>query len=192
LSVMVTAPVRGPSVVGVKVTSIVQVDPALTVPPEYGQEVPVVVKAKSSLPAILVIESTPVPEFVSVEDRNALVVFTSQLPKPRLEVERLTAGVGGGALVPVPVRPTVCGLPAALSEILSTADRAPVTVGEKVTLTEQEFPTVSGFGDCGQSLLEIVKSPLFAPVIATLVTNRSMLPPLVTVTLCAPLVVLTA
>src|SRR5438094_551825 len=46
--------------------------------------------------------------------------------------ERVTAEV-----VPVPLRLTVCGLPAALSVIVSVALRVPVAVGVKVTLTVQ-------------------------------------------------------
>ena len=77
---------------------------------------PVVAKAKSPLGAMLVMESAPVPVLVSVEDCTVLVVFTPQLPKLRLEGERLTTGVGGGGgFAPVPVRLTVCGLLPALS-----------------------------------------------------------------------------
>ena len=50
-------------------------------------------------------------------------------PKERLVGERLTAGAE-----PVPERLTVCGLPAALSEMLTEAVRVPVAPGVKVTL----------------------------------------------------------
>ena len=51
------------------------------------------------------------------------------LPKARLVGERLTR-----AAVPVPVRLTVCGLPLALSVMLSEAVRLPVAAGVNVTL----------------------------------------------------------
>jgi len=45
------------------------------------------------------------------------------LPKARLVGDRLDYGA---VLVPVPVQPTVCGLPVALSVMLTEAVRAPV------------------------------------------------------------------
>jgi hypothetical protein len=68
LSLTVTEPFRGPAAVGVKVTSMVQVAPGFTVPPEYGQEVSVVAGAKSPLVAMLAMLSEPVPVLVSVTD----------------------------------------------------------------------------------------------------------------------------
>jgi hypothetical protein len=44
------------------------------------------------------------------------------------------------ALVPVPVRPTDCGSPAALSVTVSVAERAPLATGVKVTLIVQRAP----------------------------------------------------
>jgi hypothetical protein len=62
----------------------------------------------------------------------ALVVPRFWLPKVRLVAERLAV-----APVPVPVRLTVCGLPAALSEMLTVAVRVPAAVGVNVTLIMQ-------------------------------------------------------
>jgi hypothetical protein len=45
--------------------------------------------------------------------------------------------------VPVPERATVCGLPAALSVIVTIADRAPVAVGVKVTAIVQVAPAAT-------------------------------------------------
>jgi hypothetical protein len=62
----------------------------------------------------------------------ALVVPTFWLLNVKLVGERLVP-----AAAPVPVRLTVCGLPAALSEMLTVAVRVPVAVGLKVTLIVQ-------------------------------------------------------
>ena len=61
-----------------------------------------------------------------------LVVPTFWLPNVRLVGETLVP-----AAAPVPVRLTVCGLPAALSEILTVAVRVPAAVGVNVTLIMQ-------------------------------------------------------
>jgi hypothetical protein len=53
-------------------------------------------------------------------------------PEEAAQVVLLTCGY-----LPVPDKATFCGLPTALSEILSAAERAPVAVGVKVTLTVQ-------------------------------------------------------
>ena len=60
LSVTVTAPVRLPAAVGVKVTEIVQLPPATRLDPQ------VFVSAKSPDATMDVMESAPVPEFVSI------------------------------------------------------------------------------------------------------------------------------
>jgi len=56
---------------------------------------------------------------------------------------RVDSGAVGA--VPVPVNGTVCGLPPALSVIVSVPARAPSTVGVNVTLIVQVFdPAVAG------------------------------------------------
>ena len=62
----------------------------------------------------------------------ALVVPTFWLLNVRLVGETLAP-----AAAPVPVRLTVCGLPAALSEILTVAVRVPDAVGVNFTLIVQ-------------------------------------------------------
>ena len=57
------------------------------------------------------------------------------MPKPRLVAERLAR-----AAVPVPERLTVCGLPLALSVILTEAVRLPLAAGVNVTLIVQLLP----------------------------------------------------
>ncbi len=84
---------------------------------------------------MLLIVSGAVPLLVSVTACAALVLPTCWLPKLRLVGERVTAGAVGAT--PVPVRLTLCGLPAALSVIDTVPVRVPVAVGVNVTLIVQ-------------------------------------------------------
>ena len=84
---MVTAPLRVPVAVGVKVTLMVQLAPAATVAPQ------VFVWVKSPLAAMLLMLSVALPGLVSVTLWAGLVLPTNWLPKPRLVAERLTAGL---------------------------------------------------------------------------------------------------
>ncbi len=91
--------------------------------------------------AMLLMVSVAVPLLVSVTVCAALVVPTCWLLKVRLVLERVTAGAVGAT--PVPVRLTLCGLPAALSVIDSVPVRVPVAVGVKVTLMVQLAPAAT-------------------------------------------------
>ena len=85
----------------------------------------------------------------------------------------------------MPVKFTVCGLPKALSEMLTAAARAPMAAGMNWTLivqlpfTATELPQV----------LVTVKSPGFVPVVVMLAMLRTALPVLVRVTDFVALVV---
>jgi hypothetical protein len=68
-----------------------------------------------------------------------LVVPTLWLLKVRLVA--VTPAMGA---LPVPVRLTVCGLPVALSVMVTEATRDPGTVGVKVTLIVQLLPAATG------------------------------------------------
>lgn len=85
----------------------------------------------------------------------------------------------------MPVRETVCGLPAALSVTLSEAARVPVAVGLNVTLIPQLF-------DAARVLAQVVvslKSALLGPVKPMLLIVSVAVPELVSVTVCGlPLV----
>jgi len=70
LSLMDTSPVRVPVAVGVKVTLMVQLAAAATLPPH------VLLAAKSPLATMLEIARGPVPLFVSITICGALVVPT--------------------------------------------------------------------------------------------------------------------
>jgi hypothetical protein len=133
---MVTAAVRAPATVGVNVTLIVQLP--LFAATELAQ---VLLCAKSPLlapvTAMPVRFSTALPVLVSVTVCEPLVVFNVWLANVRLELDRLTTGAA--AFAPVPVIVIVCGVPVALSLMVTAPVRAPVAVGVKVTLIVQ-FP----------------------------------------------------
>ena len=133
LSLMVSEALRAEIACGVNVTLIVQLPFGNTVLAQ------VVVSAKS--PAFVpVIETlTPVkfvfPVLVRVTTCTGLVVPCAWLPKVILVGARLTPGP-----LPVPVRLTVCVLPATLlvlSVMVSVAVRLPGPEGVKVTLIVQ-------------------------------------------------------
>src|SRR5256712_3397797 len=134
LSVTLSAALRVPLAVGLKVTLIVQLAPA-------ANELPHVwVWAKS--PALVPVIATPlmlrevVPTFVIVAVFAALVVPMATVPKFKLVGESF-------ADVPIALRVTFCGLPAALSVTLSAALRVPLAVGLKVTLIVQLAPVAN-------------------------------------------------
>jgi hypothetical protein len=81
--------------------------------------------------------SAALPVLVSVTICAALVVFTCWLTNVKLNDDRLT--VGAGIAVPVPLSVIVCGLPVALSVMVTAAVRVPSAVGANVTLMVQ-FP----------------------------------------------------
>src|SRR3954454_19676400 len=92
---------------------------------------------------------------------------------------------------PVPASANWCGLPGALSVIVTLAVRAPEAPGVNVTEIEQEAPAASVLGLIGQ-LFVCAKSLAFAPVIAMLPIDSGALPTLVSVEDCAALGVPTA
>jgi len=88
--------------------------------------------------AMLVMFRVAVPLFVSVTACAALAVVTSCPAKFRLVGARVTAGA-----MPAPVSATLCGVPEALSVMVTDAPRLPVAVGLKVTLIEQFAPAAT-------------------------------------------------
>jgi hypothetical protein len=82
------------------------------------------------------------------------------------------------AAVPVPEREKLCGLPAALSEIETVAERPPVVVGLNVTAMVQLAPPAT----LDPQVLVCEKSPAFVPVTPMLVMAKLLLPVLDSVT----------
>jgi hypothetical protein len=89
--------------------------------------------------------------------------------------------------VPVPPRVTVWGLPAALSAMVTDADRLPLAAGVNFTLIVQLAPVAT---EAGQ-LLVWAKSLEFVPKMLMPVTDSGAVPVLVRVTVWAALVVAT-
>jgi len=129
------------------------------------------------------------PVFVTVTTCTVLVVVTSSPPAATVEGATLATGAAATA---VPVMPSVCGLPAALSVIDRVADRAPAALGVNVMLI-----THVAFGATAAPFVQVVpaamaKSAALVPEIAAAaVMFRLALPVFLTVTACAALVVLT-
>jgi len=90
---------------------------------------------------------------------------------------------------PVPDKVKVCGLPVALSLMVSEAERLPVAAGVKVTFTVVLLPGVIVIG--GVAAVK-ANSLAFVPVIARLVIIRLAVPPLLMVRIVGALVVPTA
>jgi hypothetical protein len=105
------------------------------------------------------------------------------LPNESEVGDRATTGAA-----PVPDKLAVWGLPDALSLTETAALRAPLVVGLKVTLIVQLRLTPNVDGESGQ-LLVCAKSPAFVPVIAIELIVKAAVPLLVSVIVCAVLVV---
>ena len=106
-----TLALRAPAEVGANLTLIVQLAPPARVVGASGQ-VAVCEKSPAFVPATptLLIDRGAVPVFVTVTLCGALVVPTPCDPKATVDGDTCTAGA-----VPVPLRATECGLPAASS-----------------------------------------------------------------------------
>jgi len=98
------------------------------------------------------------------------------LPKAKLVGAKLAAGA-----IPVPDRATVCGLPVALSVTVIVPGWLPVAVGVNVTLMEQLAPAAT---EAPQVLVWA-----YGALAAMLVMFSAAVPELVSVTVCAALVV---
>ena len=134
LSVTDSVPLRFPICLGLKATLTVQLAPAANELPQVW----VCAKSPALVPVIAIplIVKVVVPTLVSVTVFAGLDVPRTTAPRFRLVSESL-------AVVPTPVRPTFCGLPAALSVTLRVAVRVPLAVGLIVTLMLQLAPAAN-------------------------------------------------
>jgi hypothetical protein len=187
LSLKTTLAERVPAAAGVKVTVRPQDAPAASVEGPTGHVFAVMAKSEAFVPvtATLEIVTAVFPVLCTVKLR-ALELPVVTVGKVRLEGLKLSVSTGTW---PVPVRPMDWGLPAALSVIEMEALRTPPAVGENVAETVQAALAASVAGLTGHVLADMAKSPAFAPASAKLVILTALLPVLVTVTLCAALVV---
>ena len=125
--------------------------------------------------------SEVLPMLVSVTVFAELVWPRTVEEKAKLDAESVT-------WVPVPLKPTVCGEPDALSVMATEPDRLPAADGLKITETVQLAPAAT----LTPQVLVWLKSAAFVPVIATLVMDSAALPEFETVMVWAALAVLTS
>lgn len=148
--------------------------PGATVPEQlsFSLKSPVFVPVKE-FGEIALITRAPWPVFFTVMPTGGLGAPTSWPEKLTLVGDsRIPAAVG------TPVRPTICGLPIALSSRLIVAERFPGAVGLNVTLMMQ----LPGEPIEGKQVLVWVKSPALAPDMLIELKPTGELPVLVTVT----------
>lgn len=184
-SLMSTCPVVRPCAAGVKDTVIVQFELGGTVPVDAQVLLPVKEKSLGvpTLGSIFtdVIVRAWFPVFERVMTGPVEVVLTFTLPNEREVCDNITTGC-----VPVPVSVMDCGLPPALSAMLTEAKRDKLAVGAKSTTMLHEVegarpgePTAQVV--CGE---RIWKSPGLVPVVPRVAMMRFALPVLVKVTVC--------
>jgi len=171
LSVSFSVALSATAVLGVNVTAMVVLAPAASVMGSVGTGI---VKSAAFAPSMAREEMTrsAVPELVIVILDGLLLVPFNCVPKVTEVGVMLIAGA-----MPVPVIATVCGLPAALSVILSVAERVPTAAGVKVTPMEAFAPGAMVNGEA----VVVANSATFAPVNVTDEITRSAVPGLVTV-----------
>jgi hypothetical protein len=168
-----------PEALGVKVTQTSQLNPCDN--DAFPQKL---FSEKSPVIAMPVMLRVPEPMFLMFTSAVVPVEPTAADPKSKLEGVTTTVDAPEEP-APVPVSVMDCGLPVALSLMVTDAEREPVAAGLKVTLIVQlpilaatEFP----------QLFVCAKSPLFAPVKPIPVMLNAELPVLVSVTDCEMLV----
>jgi hypothetical protein len=189
LSVIDRVAARAPAAVGVNVILITHVAFGATAAP-FVQVVPAATAKSAALvpeiAAAAVMFKLALPVFLTVTACAVLVVLTVWLVNTRAEGVTIATGA---VATPVPVRLMVCGLPVALSAIVSVADRAPEALGVNVMLMMQLELGVTGLLVVQVVPLATTNSVL--PVEGADVNVRLPVPLFVTVTLCALLVVFT-
>ena len=173
LSMMVTAPVRGPRAAGVKVTVMMQLAPAASVAPQ------VFVCVASPVAAMLAMFSAVVPILTSVAVCGALAMLKPCAGKTRLVVDKPASIDGAGTQVPVTVMD--CEPLGSLSVIVTAPLQGPDDCGANMTLIRQPAPGVSAGGQ------ELVSSA--APLAAMLAIASDAEPLLLSDTVRSALVV---
>jgi hypothetical protein len=169
LSVTLRAAVRVPLAVGLNVTLMLQLAPVANELPQVW----VCAKSPALVPVIAIplIVKLVVPTLLSVTVSAGLDVPRATVPKLRLVGESF-------AVVPIPIRLTFCGLPAALSVTLRAAVRVPLAVGLNVILMLQLAPVANEL----PQVWVCAKSPALVPVIAIPLIVKVVVPILVSVT----------
>jgi hypothetical protein len=174
LSVMFNVALNDPAAVGAKVTWTVQDLPAASgLPPQLL----VWVKLDGLVPVLLIADTLKLPEPLLVMVNDSVLVDPDAVDGKESDVGDTVAT---GPAVAVALRATVCGLPGALSVMLSVAEKVPAAVGVKMTLMVQLAP--GAMVAPLPQLLVCVNSEALVPVLLIRLTVRLAPPELVTVT----------
>jgi hypothetical protein len=120
-----SCPFSGPAIVGVKVTSIVQLLAGFRLVPQVVDDT-----AKSPIVEIAMLLTAFRSLLIKVKVLGALAVLTNCSGNVTAAGVRATPLPG----IPVPFNPAVCGLSPAVSLTVNCPARVPVAVGAKVTL----------------------------------------------------------
>src|SRR5579864_727420 len=144
LSVMVSVPVTTPAAVGVNCTPTSQATPGARLLGLLGQLLletentlgvaTMLVKVKEAAPGL----ATFMPRLAICVPIPLLVLPTAHFPK--FIILRWKSGTGPDGETPVPVRLMMCGLPGALSVMVSVPLNVPIPVGVKITSMSQPVP----------------------------------------------------
>jgi len=127
--------------------------------------------------------TAPVPLFITVTLKGALVVVSACDPNAKVLGVTVTVAVPG---VPIPVSVTVCGLPVPVSVNVIAPIRVPVAVGLNVIENTHGGFSSPMLGHCASV------APAKSPLVTILLKISGKLPLFDTVTACAALVVPTA
>ena len=173
LSVIVTAAVKAPLIVGAKCPCIVHSAPTARLAPQLLANTNE--EASAPVTAMLEIVSATAPVFVNVTYCDPLIEPTFVDPNERLVADRVTGGTR-----PVPLSAMLCGDPATLSVIVTAAVNAPTAVGAKCPWIVQVAPAAR----LDPQLLPNTKDEAPAPVTAMLVIDNADSPLLVSTTYC--------
>jgi hypothetical protein len=175
------------AVEGENVSVTVQLPPAAT-GDAVEQVAEAIAKSDAFVPVtlgLLVNVRAAVPVFIRVTITCGLVEPRGTEPKAVL-AGRLT--IGAGAVVPVPISETLCGLGVALSAKVSEALSADVVEGLNVSVTVQLAPAFTGAA-VEHVADTILKSAAFVPEMAGLLLKISdPVPVFIRVTVTCPLV----
>ena len=176
-SVNARTALRVPGTDGLNTMEAVQLDEAARVAPHVLLE-------RINSPAFVPVMATELmlidvdPPLFSVTDWAVLLDPTATFAKLRLVGDTVTPVVD---VEPVPDNEAVCGLLLAVSETVRVAARAPDVVGLNTTVTVQ---LAEAARLAPHVWAEILKSPEFVPVMATLLIVIEDVPPFCNVVVC--------
>lgn len=188
LSVNKIAAVRDPLAVGENLMLTEHDAPPPTLPAPTGQVSLEIEKSLGLAPPSEIEENAAGLLLVLVTVTLCATLVVPVFCKANVRLEGLKVRAGGPDW-PVPETPIDCGLPLALSLKVIAVTRAPTALGENVMLTEHEAPAARLTAPTGQVSFEMEKSPGLAPVSPIDENVTALLPVLLTITLCAALVV---